>query len=1050
MMKSKAAGFFGFILLEALLLQGEEKEAQVEFNRDIRPVFQETCFQCHGVDAEKAKGELQLDTFEHATKPNSDGRRAIVPGHPEQSLAWELINSTDAEEVMPPVKSHKTLSAAQKELIRRWIKQGAVYQPHWAYLPPRAAPVPAVADPRWNGNFIDAFVAKRLEQAGLKPNDEAGRERLIRRLSLDLTGLLPEPTEIDAFVKNQDPKAYDKLVERLLASPRYGEHMARQWLDIARYADTHGIHFDNYRSIWPYRDWVIQAFNRNLPYDQFSIEQLAGDFLPKPTQDQLVATGYLRCNPSTSEGGAIAKEYLAIYAKDRVDAFSLAWLGLTTGCASCHDHKFDPIKQKEFYQLAAYFRNLDTPAMDGNQHDTPPSLAVFDADSLGKSEQLARDLESVKKDAAARILASQADFDAWVRDFRTQVPADTLLRLDPDADGAYVGQLAGKDLKLPSPAAKAGKDAKKRDPQQDPPRLGEVQCVIGDAAAFDGKDSFSYGCWIKAHGATGAILARMDTQDGHRGWDLWIEGGRIGAHLIDQWSNNAVKILSPAILDPKAWQHVFVTYDGRGGEGLSLYVNGLKVRDVEMPVNSFSGSLKTAVPLTLGRRSKGDGESAAAAQIRDLRIYARCLNPGEVALLSLDDKDLKWFAAAKDKRDAKVTARMQTLFAQVYDRGLLQLKQQISTLEGELAALQKGVVTLIARDKAGRASAHVLKRGMYDDEGEQVFPGVPAAIGVPLPAGAPENRLALARWLFHPDHPLTARVEANRLWQQFFGQGLVSTSHDLGSTGELPSHPELLDRLALQLRDSKWDLKAMIRFIVHSQAYRQDARATQEKLDKDPLNRLISRGPRHRLDAEVIRDSALQSSGLLVEKLGGPSVKPWQPAGLWEEVALPESNTRFYKPDQGEALRRRSLYTFIKRSAPPPDLEIFNATSRETPCARRDRTNTPLQALVTLNHPQFVAAARALAARALAGAEGDEARLSLAHFIVTGRRPDAARLAILTPALGRLRTYYRGHPEDAAALLGKDAPASAFPADEMAAWTLLASALLNLDEALNN
>jgi Protein of unknown function (DUF1553)/Concanavalin A-like lectin/glucanases superfamily len=513
-----------------------------------------------------------------------------------------------------------------------------------------------------------------------------------------------------------------------------------------------------------------------------------------------------------------------------------------------------------------------------------------------------------------------------------------------------------------------------------------------------------------------------------------------------------LECLSPPIIDPEVWTHIFVTYAGSGAEGLSLYANGIKIRDVEIPVNSFSGSLKTAVPLTLGRRSsKGDGESAAAAQIRGLRVYARCLNPDEVASLSLEEKELKWFAAAHNQRDPKVGLRLKTLFAEVYDSGLFKLKMRIAALEAELAELQKSVpVTLIAREKSRRASAHILKRGQYDQEGEEVFTGVPAAIAVPLPAAAPENRLALARWLFLPEHPLTARVEVNRLWQQFFGQGLVSTSHDLGSTGELPSHPELLDQLALHLRDSKWDIKATIRLIVLSRTYRQDAKATPEKLEKDPLNRLLCRGPRHRLDAEVIRDNALQSSGLLVEKLGGPSVKPWQPAGLWEEVALPESNTRFYKPDQGEALRRRSLYTFIKRSAPPPDLEIFNATSRESPCARRDRTNTPLQALVTLNHPQFVEAARALALRALTSAAGDEARLILAHLIVTGRRPDAARLAILTPALGRLRTYYRGHPDDAAALLGKDAPASAFPADEMAAWTLLASELLNLDETLNN
>ncbi|MEN9360968.1 MAG: hypothetical protein RL095_2503 [Verrucomicrobiota bacterium] len=1042
-------------LISALLpfaAAAEEKEDKpVEFNRDIRPIFQDTCFQCHGADAHKAKGDLQLDTLEHAMKPNEDGLRGLVPGSPEKSHAWQRIISDDPDELMPPAESHKVLTAAQKDLIRRWIAQGAKYQAHWSYLPPQAAPAPKVADPLWNRNAVDAHIAARLAAAGLKPNPEADRASLIRRVALDLTGLLPEPAEVEAFVNDKDPQAYEKLVDRLLASPRYGENSARLWLDLARYGDTHGIHIDNYRSIWPYRDWVIKAFNANLPYDQFSIEQLAGDLLPNPSQDQLAATGYLRCNPTTNEGGAIAEEYLAIYAKDRVEAFSAAWLGLTTGCAACHDHKFDPIAQKDFYRLAAYFRNLDTPAMDGNIATTAPTLVIPSPADAARANYLAADIEQVKKELELRGKNVSADFETWAAGFSLQnAPQDTMLLLRPAADGSFKGMIEGKTFSLPSrtPAA-----AKGRDFTQDPPKIAEISGVIGDVGDFDAADSFSYGGWLRTNGANGALLARMNSQAGYRGWDLWLEGGHIAAHFIDTWNGNALKVVSKEVLDPKEWNHVFVTYDGsRSAAGVGLYVNGNRVGNVEIQVETLTGSLKTDVPLTLGYRSKGGGEGAGGAQLRDLRVYSRLLSSTEVAALGMSARDLEILKTPADKRDPKDHSRLLALYASSYDPESARLRQRLDSLEAESKAIAKrNQVTLIAREKKSRAHAHVLNRGQYDQKGEEVFPGVPPAAGVALPAGAPENRLTLARWLFHPQHPLTARVTANRLWQQVFGQGLVITAEDLGTTGELPSHPELLDHLALRLRDSNWDVKALLRYLVLSQTYRQSARISPEKLEKDPRNRLLSRGPRNRLDAEVIRDTALQSSGLLVEKIGGPSVKPYQPAGVWEAVAMKESDTRFFKQDKGENLYRRSLYTFIKRTAPPPNMETFNATSRESPCARRERTNTPLQALVTLNDPQFVEAARALAQRVLASAGDDAARLALAHRLVTCRSPDEARLKILSGALAKFRSHYASRPKEAAALLavGESPRPAELKEDELAAWTLLASQLLNLDETLN-
>jgi mono/diheme cytochrome c family protein len=783
----------GAVILHAFILQGrsdEKKSDPVEYNKDIRPIFQETCFQCHGTDAAKAKGELQLDSLAHATKKNSEGRQAIVPGDPDQSLLIERIFSSDKEEIMPPLKIHKNLTDAQKSKLKSWISQGAHYQEHWAYLAPRHSPIPEHVQPEfWANNIIDAWIAKQLNENGLRPNDEADRYSLIRRASLDLLGLLPSPEEIHSFVKDPDPQAYEKLIDRLLASPRYGEEMARQWLDLARYGDTHGIHIDNHRSIWPYRDWVIKAFNANQPYDQFSIEQLAGDLLPNPTQDQLVATGYLRCNPTTSEGGAIAEEYQAIYDRDRVIAFSSAWLGVTMGCASCHDHKFDPVTQRDFYQLSAYFRNIDTPAMDGNLENTPPSLRLTDdRDALNRLE--------------AELAQSQKEVDA----LRKQ---------------------GGKELEV----------------------------------------------------------------------------------------------------------------------------------------------------------------TALEKRLQDLRQRLRSYPE-----------------------------------------------------------------TLIARERKQRAFAHVLDRGQYNQKKDMVFPSVPAAFGVPLPKDAREDRLALARWLFDPRHPMTARLQVNRLWQKMFGQGLVATAADFGNTGEAPSHPELLDALALQFRDSGWDVKAMLRAMALSRSYRQSAAASSQALRLDPRNRLLSRGPRHRLDAEVLRDVALQSSGLLVEKLGGPSVKPYQPAGLWEPASLPVSNTRVYVQDHGEKLYRRSLYTYIKRGCPPPTMITFNATSRESPCACRERTNTPLQALVSLNDPQFVEAARKLAERCLAMPGSREERLGAAYLIVTSRKIDDGRLDVLKSALADFSRHFEKDKSQAAALLavGEAPRDSRFEAAELAAWTAIASMILNLDESLSN
>jgi cytochrome c553 len=1039
--------------------------AAPSYNRDIRPILAENCFPCHGPDSAARKAGLRLDRFADAVLRRPDGGvPAIVPGDPVGSGLTRRILLPESDPLhMPPAAGHKSLTPAQTRTLLLWIEAGAKYEPHWSYIAPKRPALPAVKNAAWVRNPIDRFVLARLEREGLAPAPEADRRTLIRRVTLDLTGLPPEPAAVEAFVADKRPDAYERVVDRLLASPRWGEHRARYWLDAARYADTNGIHFDNYREMWSYRDWVIRAFNDNLPFDRFTVEQLAGDLLPAPSLEQRVATGFNRCNITTNEGGAIDEEYRVLYTRDRTETASQVWLGTTAGCAVCHDHKFDPLSQKEFYSLAAFFNNTTQAAMDGNVKDTPPVVAVpLDADRP-RFDALQKEVAAARKDADARRMAARPDFDRWLTPdraagFASSVPADGLRFHAPLSEGTgrdIAATLDGHAVRLTAAADPVWANGQVSAKAFQRPANGAVEAP--EAGDFEKDQAFTCAAWVKlgSAGAGGSVMARMDDQHDYRGWDLWLEGGRPGMHVIHKWPEDAVKVVSRDGLTAGRWQHVCVTYDGTSRkDGIKVYIDGA-ARMTDPQADALKSTVRTTVPLKIGQRHTSSGVDGTGVQ--DVRLYGRALPPAEVRALAQNTR-----AAYLAGRGASLAGperdELFGLWLENNDAPYREAAARIAALQDEDRAIRaRGTVAHVAQEKDEAAMAFVLFRGEYDRRREAVTPATPAALP-PMPASFPKNRLGLARWLLLPENPLTTRVTVNRFWQEVFGQGLVRTAGDFGVTGELPSHPELLDWIAVEFRAPSekgarpWDMKRLFRLMVTSAAYRQAATVTPDKRRLDPANRLLSRGPRFRMDAEMVRDYALASSGLLAGKIGGPSVKPYQPDGVWEAVAMIGSNTRDYKRDMGEALYRRSLYTFWKRSAPPASLEVFNAPSREVCTVRRERTDTPLQALVTLNDVQFVEAARHLAERALKqGGPTPAARADYVARRLLARPLRPEEKAVVLKSLATLEKHYRARPDDAKALItfGESKPDPAAAPAELAAWTMLTNQMMNLDEVLN-
>jgi len=1027
----------------------ETGHPRVEFNRDIRPILSANCFFCHGPDPTHREAELRFDR-------ESGIRQAFRAANPVKSEAWRRMTSTDEEERMPPLSSHKVLTPKQMALVRTWIEQGAPWQDHWAFAAPRKGP-----GERGEGLGIDVLLLKSLKAQGLAFSPEADRERLLRRVTLDLTGLPPTLQEIDDFVSDNRPGAYEKVVDRLLASPHYGERLALGWLDAARYGDSSVFHADGRREMWPWRDWVIRAFNSNMPFDQFTVEQLAGDLLPNASVEQKIATGFNRNNASTDEGGAIPEEYRVEYVVDRVKTTSMVWLGLTMECSQCHDHKYDPISQREYYQFFAYFNQAADPGMQSRKGNQAPLADVPNFARLADVQKLQAQLADLQVRQAARRKAAEPDFQAWL----SQAAADANLAIAAPADAVLYAPLdEASGTAVANMALADATKAKQRDGRVQ----GEVQWAegkiqgafqsggnshidLGSAGGFDHADAFSFGAWIKpTRAAEGAVLARMNDKQGHRGYDLFLAQGKVAVHLIHQWPNNAIKVITKrSVVRSDRWQHVLATYDGSGkAAGVRIYVDG-KLEPVDIERNKLKGTIRTAKPLNVGRRSEG---SVFSGLVDELRIYTRQLGESEILRLADRDPIRPLLQVPAEKRNAQQLEALRAYFLREVDGLSREFAAKIPQTTAVLAEATKPIGTvMVMQDVPQPRMTYILDRGAYDapKKDQPVEPGIPAALP-PLPKDAPANRLGLARWLVDPQHPLTARVAVNRYWQMIFGDGLVRTPEDFGSQGEPPTHPELLDFLAVDFVEHGWDVKRLIKQIVMSQAYRQSSRITPELLARDPDNRLLSRGPRYRLQGELLRDNALAAAGLLNPKIGGPSVRIYQPSGLWEELAIDKGLSTFVQ-DHGDKLYRRGMYIYWKRSSPPPSMMMFDAPSREKCALRRGRTNTPLQALVAMNDPQFVEAARVLAQRAMheGGATLPE-RITYAFRLASGVRPRPATLQLLVKSYEQERAIFKQQPERAAKLLaiGEAPRDKQIDQAEHAAMMIVASMILNLDETL--
>jgi len=1044
---------------------GEGKLASVDFDREIRPILSQNCFACHGPDEQSRQAELRLDLKSGAFGEGESGERAILPGDASASELFRRLVSSDEDEVMPPRDSNNHLSEEQIELIRRWIDEGAAWEPHWAFTAPQSPAVPHVKNSAWPRDPLDRFVLARLEEEGLAPSQEADRRTLIRRVTMDLTGLPPTPQEVADFLADEGADAYEKVVDRLLATTRYAERMTLEWLDAARYADTHGYHEDYHRDMWPWRDWVIHAFNENMPFDQFATDQIAGDLIPNRTNRQLTATGFCRNHGITASG--ISEEYRVEYALDRARTTSTVFLGLTVGCAQCHDHKYDPISQKDFYRYFAYFNTVSDRGVENGEGNMRPRAAVVPSmleSKFNRDKELIASLEkqlnSRRGDVAGRLAKWEsqiAELEDWTPDVSTALdlrvafdetegqeltakrPQNAISdevpgRSSPDdsvtsatvtgtIEGA-VGWVAGKH---------AG--ALKLD--------GSTRVNLGDVASLKSAESFSFGAWVHAEG-DGAILGRTNQDSSYRGYDLRIQDGRLILRLASAWTIRAIGVRSLGKVPLGEWSHIFVTYDGSGrAAGVALYIDG-EPQKLDIPYDRLKGPIDVEGELQIGHRHNYFG---LKGMIDDVRIYRRALSGTEVAQLAGRDPIRPLLAISADQRTAEQREKLQQYFLTHEDADYRATSEEQRRLrQGIRLASAKLPTVMVMEEMSEPRDTFVLIRGQYDQRGEKVRAGVPDVLP-PLPEGAPANRLGLAQWLTDPAHPLTSRVTINRFWQMAFGTGIVKTSEDFGIQGERPSHPRLLDYLATEFVRNDWNVKAIMKRLVMSATYRQSSVASRDLLAQDPENRLLARGPRYRLPAEIIRDNALFASGLLVEKLGGPSVKPYQPAGLWVEIS-----NRGYTQDKGDNLYRRSMYTYWKRAVPPPNLAALDAPNRETCTVRRQRTNTPLMALVLLNDPTFVEASRALAERVMVeGASTREDRLARIFELLLSRPPNSAETKVLTGLYDRQLAVYSADAEAAAALLavGESPRNESLDLAEHAAWTCVASMVLNLDEAMS-
>jgi hypothetical protein len=1041
---------------------------EIDFNLHIKPILSDRCFACHGPDENKREAGLRLDMEEHALAAFGEGRNnfAIVPGNPHKSAVYARIVSTDPELMMPPPASNLTLSETEIALITKWIEQGAAYKPHWSFIVPKKPEIPSIKSKKWANNEIDHFVYDRMSKMGLEPSEMATKETLIRRVSFDLTGLPPTVQEVDDFLGNQSPDAYENLVDRLLESPQYGERMASEWLDVARYADSHGYQDDGMRNMWPWRDWVIRSFNANLPYDDFITWQLAGDMLPDATNDQILATGFNRNHPQSQEGGVIPEEYRVEYVADRANTLGKAFLGLSTECARCHDHKYDPISQKEYFQLYAFFNNIKETGQVPYMGEASPTLILTDEEVDKKIDFIRQQITVQEKELDPNLDRYRNGFENWL----PKIKAKSDQKLIPKGRvGHYPldAPLNDKFQNLADPTNPANMVVIQKDKELQivEGKFGNAVKLVGDSyvdlgnkiAYFERNEPFSISLWYKAlaDSLEGPIFSKTGGfANGFRGYELLAAGdGRLKGQITHTWPANAIEVHTKEKIPVGEWVHLAMVYDGSSSAaGLELYLNG-KLMALEIETDLLKRSIlsygkdkrSTGHPgnLQIGKRGTNFAETLDQSMVDEFSVFDRRLSALEVTALYTMSNPINAYIELGKEKD-------------LFDYYLLAIdpdyKTQYSALTRlrgeENAILSAQPEVMVMEERKELRPTFILARGTYDAPTHEVFPGTPKSI-LEFPDELPKNRLGLASWVIHEKNPLTARVAVNRYWQLIFGRGIVYTTDDFGNQGAFPSHPELLDWLAVYFRDSGWNLKKLLKLMVTSSTYKQASDWRDILRERDPENVWLARGPSYRMPVEMIRDNALAASGLLEKEIGGRSVKPYQPKGLWKELAT--ANVREYVQDTGKNLYRRGLYTIWKRSSPPPSMISFDASDKYMCTVERQKTNTPLQALVLMNDPQYLEASRALAEKMIKmGGEDVRKQITYGFKAMTSRSPDNEELGVLTRLYSLQLEDFNATPEAAVGLLsvGEFETDPSFPREKMAAMTLVASTLVNYDEAV--
>ena len=1048
---------------------------KIDYNLHVKPLLSDRCFACHGPDKNARKADLRLDTEEGARMAMGDDKDhyAIVKGKPHNSEVFHRIFTNDAELMMPPPESNLKLDEYEKALITRWIEQGAEYKPHWSFIPPEKAKLPEVQEKTWAQNEIDNFILTKLEKENIAHAPKASKETLIRRVAFDLTGLPPTLEEIDSFLEDNSDNAYEKMVDHFLASSHYGERLATEWLDIARYADSHGYQDDGMRNMWPWRDWVIEKFNQNLPMDTFITWQLAGDLLPNPNKEQLLATGFNRNHMQSQEGGIVSEEYRVEYVADRTQTFGKAFLGLTIECARCHDHKYDPVSQEEYFKLFGFFNSVNESGQIPYTGESSPTLILNSPQAEDSLVAIKTHIATLEQKLNPQKENYQQGFDNWLSTAKQKASEINWL----DEIGSYsFDETSGEENRVLKNEADSKEPAKLAGALEDLPvhtegRFGKGLELKGDShinfgkkiGFFEKNEPFSISLWIKIlkEGVHGPIITRSGgLMNGNRGFDLLLKkNGTLTASINHTFPANCISVVTSDSLKPDEWHQLAMTWDGSGrAEGFKLYHNG-KVLPAKVIVDNLESSIlhygkkkenwNGMGSLSIGRQAE---ETLSDVVADECRVFARELTLLEIEkLFNGEEKqdDPLYAILSKDRLSGIDTENLFTYYLQHVDQSYQNILKELKELRGEQTRISTDQQeVMIMRDLPVPRKTYILDRGAYDSPTTEVQPGTPSYV-LNYPENLPKNRLGLVQWTFNPENPLPARVLINRYWQMIFGKGLVPTSDDFGNQGDLPVYPELLDWMAVTFRESGWDLKAMLKMMVMSATYQQSSITSDTLRAIDPGNLLLARAPAYRMSAEMVRDNALKASGLLNDTIGGPSVKPYQPAGLWKQLAT--RNVTVYIPDHGSKLYRRSMYTIWKRTTPPPSMISFDAAERNFCTVKRQKTSTPLQSLVLLNDPQFVEASRIIAERMMKESdEKIENQIQHGFRLLTGRKAGSDEMSILARLYEAELEAFKSGESNAIELLatGEKARDKTLDTNELAALTMVASTLMNFDETV--